>query len=291
MDKRLATYLQYLQVERQYSAHTISNYQRHLLTSQRLLDGRPWSQLGIEHIKRIVVLSRQQGLAPRSIALRLSALRGFYQYGINQSWWTDNPANQVTAPKADKPLPKTIAAEALGHLLDLSPDDPLDVRDLAMFELAYGCGLRLSELTSLDLMHVSQDRQLTVLGKGGKTRILPIGKKAWQALQRWLKVRVEFNKMATEALFLSRHGQRLSNRQVAKRLERLALKAGLDSNISPHKLRHSFATHVLEQSGDLRAVQELLGHANISTTQVYTHLDFKHLATVYDAAHPRAKRK
>jgi integrase/recombinase XerC len=204
-----------------------------------------------------------------------------------------NPAESVNAPKMGKPLPKHLHVEQLEGLLTFTPESVHEARDKAMFELVYGCGLRLSEVTGLNCLDVLDDHILNVNGKGGKQRRIPIGQHAWDAVNAWLHWRVEFIAPAncTEtALFLSQRGGRLGNRQVAKRLEQLGIKQGIETHISPHKLRHSFATHVLESSGDLRAVQELLGHANLATTQVYTHLDFQHLAGVYDNAHPRAKK-
>ena len=205
-----------------------------------------------------------------------------------------NPALEVSAPKSDKPLPKTCDAETIDRLLTVSEDsDSLLLRDVAIFELVYSSGLRLAELVSINLDDIDlQQRQLVVTGKGNKTRYLPVGSKAVSAVQRWLKRRVEFiTEQQQPALFVSKLGKRISPRNVQARLNRLIQRQGLGQHLSPHTLRHSFATHMLESSSDLRAVQELLGHANIATTQVYTHLDFQHLAKVYDNAHPRAKRK
>jgi integrase/recombinase XerC len=205
-----------------------------------------------------------------------------------------NPAMEVRAPKSEQLLPKTCDAEQIGRLLqEQENDDALLIRDLAMFELMYSSGLRLAELVGIDLNHIDLgQQQLIVTGKGNKTRYLPIGSKAVKAVRRWLKLRADFFRDEGEqALFISKQGKRISPRNVQIRLNQLVKKRSIDQHLSPHALRHSFATHMLESSGDLRAVQELLGHANIKTTQIYTHLDFQHLANVYDAAHPRAKRK
>ncbi|CAI8185726.1 MAG: Tyrosine recombinase XerC [Glaciecola sp. HTCC2999] len=292
-DKWVRAFAEQLKVERQYSPHTQSAYISHILVCKDLLTLRSWSGLNVEQVKRMVSLSKKAGLSARSIALRLSALRQFCHFLVEQNELTQNPAEAVNAPKMGRPLPKHLHVEQLEGLLNFTPESVHESRDKAMFELVYGCGLRLSEVTGLNVLDVLDDHILNVNGKGGKQRRLPIGLHAWNAVHDWLKWRVEFvvNHTPDEpALFLSQRGGRLGNRQVAKRLEQLATKQGIDTHISPHKLRHSFATHVLESSGDLRAVQELLGHANLATTQVYTHLDFQHLAGVYDNAHPRAKK-
>lgn len=292
-DEWVFAFAQMLKVERQYSIHTQQAYISHILVSKDLLTLYTWQNLSVEQIKRIVSLSKQSGLSARSIALRLSALRQFCTFLVEQGVLLQNPAESVNAPKMGKPLPKHLHVEQLEGLLTFTPESVHEARDKAMFELVYGCGLRLSEVTGLNCLDVLDDHILNVNGKGGKQRRIPIGQHAWDAVNAWLNWRVEFITPAncTEtALFLSQRGGRLGNRQVAKRLEQLGVKQGIETHISPHKLRHSFATHVLESSGDLRAVQELLGHANLATTQVYTHLDFQHLAGVYDNAHPRAKK-
>ena len=292
-DSLVSAYAEMLAYERQYSPHTQTAYLHNILVSKELLTIEDWSGLTIQQVKRLVALSKQSGLSARSISLRLSALRQFCDFLIEQDILQQNPADSVQAPKMGRPLPKHLHVEQLDGLLSFIPKTIHEWRDKAMFELVYGCGLRLSEVTGLNVLDVLGDHVLHVNGKGGKQRRIPIGRLAWQAVQDWLAHRsrwVNVKNMRQEALFLSQQGTRLGNRQVAKRLSALALKQGLDSHVSPHKLRHSFATHVLESSGDLRAVQELLGHANLATTQVYTHLDFQHLAGVYDKAHPRAKK-
>jgi integrase/recombinase XerC len=236
----------------------------------------------------------RNGLKSRSIQRELSSIRGFYQYLIRQGEMKNNPAMEVRAPKSEQLLPKTCDAEQIGRLLhEQNSDGDVLIRDLAMFELMYSSGLRLAELVGIDLNHIDLgQQQLIVTGKGNKTRYLPIGSKAVKAVRRWLGVRADFSRDGSEqALFISKQEKRISPRNVQSRLNQLVKKQSIDQHLSPHALRHSFATHMLESSGDLRAVQELLGHANIKTTQIYTHLDFQHLAKVYDAAHPRAKRK
>lgn len=292
-DEWVLAFAQLLKVERQYSVHTQQAYLSHILVCKDLLGIQQWHHLSVELVKRMVALSKKNGLSARSIALRLSALRQFCGFLVEQGVLQQNPAESVNAPKMGKPLPKHLHVEELEGLLTFTPESVHEARDKAMFELVYGCGLRLSEVTGLNCLDVLDDHILNVNGKGGKQRRIPIGQHAWEAVSAWLTWRVQFiipSNSAEPALFLSQRGSRLGNRQVAKRLEQLGAKQGIDTHISPHKLRHSFATHVLESSGDLRAVQELLGHANLATTQVYTHLDFQHLAGVYDNAHPRAKK-
>lgn len=292
-DEWVLAFAQLLKVERQYSVHTQQAYLSHILVCKDLLGIQQWHHLSVELVKRMVALSKKNGLSARSIALRLSALRQFCGFLVEQGVLQQNPAESVNAPKMGKPLPKHLHIEELEGLLTFTPESVHEARDKAMFELVYGCGLRLSEVTGLNCLDVLDDHILNVNGKGGKQRRIPIGQHAWEAVSAWLTWRVQFitpSNSAEPALFLSQRGSRLGNRQVAKRLEQLGAKQGIDTHISPHKLRHSFATHVLESSGDLRAVQELLGHANLATTQVYTHLDFQHLAGVYDNAHPRAKK-
>jgi integrase/recombinase XerC len=222
----------------------------------------------------------------------LSSLRSFYQFLIRKHQLKNNPAIDIRAPKTARSLPDTLDVDALSQLLDIPADSILAIRDRAMMELFYSSGLRLSELTNLDLDSIDLvENSLRAIGKGNKTRILPIGRKAAEALQNWLSKRDTMAKPDESALFVSNRGKRISTRSVQQRLNYWQQKQGLDQHIHPHKLRHSFASHILESSGDLRAVQELLGHADISTTQIYTHLDFQHLAKVYDNAHPRARKK
>ncbi|TNG89954.1 tyrosine recombinase XerC [Pasteurellaceae bacterium USgator11] len=287
-------YLNYLRIERQLSDLTIANYERQLMVCISILQSQQienWQQVDASVVRFILAVSKKQHLSAKTLALRLSSLRGFLNYLLSQGEIEVNPASAVSAPKAAKRLPKNIEAEQLGLLLDSSSKEPIDIRDLAMMELMYSAGLRLNELRQLNVRDLqSRSRELRVIGKGNKERILPYGRYAAQALQKWLAVRVLFNP-EDDALFVSQRGKRIGHRGIQKRLEVWGQRQGLPTNLNPHKLRHSFATHMLESSSDLRAVQELLGHANLSTTQIYTHLDFKHLADVYDSAHPRAKRK
>ncbi|WJG09660.1 tyrosine recombinase [Aliiglaciecola sp. LCG003] len=287
----LEKFLQFIKYERNLSAKTIENYRRQLHVIALQIQLEDWSQLNTDHVKKVLGHCRRQNLAPRSIALRLSALRSFCDYLIAEKVLDCNPAKVIHSPKLGKPLPKHLNVDEINSLLEIDPDSPLAIRDRAMMELTYGCGLRLAELAGLDITDINSDRQITVWGKGNKQRILPMGRTAALWLKNWLKVRSQLNPPQDEpALFVSMHRRRISHRQIAKRMKLWAKQKQLDQTVYPHKLRHSFATHMLESSGDLRAVQELLGHANLSTTQVYTHLDFQHLAKVYDGAHPRAKR-
>lgn len=285
----------HLASEKRHSPRTCDSYQRDLVRFGDWLQGRQvtqWGDVTGHDLRRYVAWLSRGNLAGRSIARHLSAIRRFYQYLLREKLVRDNPALDIRAPKSGRRLPRVADVDQLNHLLDADPDDPLEYRDLAMFELMYSCGLRLSELSGLDLDDVdSRGGELRVLGKGSKERILPVGRKALQALEAWLSVRGALAPEGERALFLSQRGGRLSNRSIQSRLSRWGIVKGADQRLHPHMLRHSFASHLLESSGDLRAVQELLGHADIATTQVYTHLDFQHLARVYDQSHPRARRR
>lgn len=294
LSEPLQGYWNYLRIERRLSDKTLENYQRQLtqiiemLSAQEISD---WRQVDASVVRYVLALSRQQGLNAKSLALRLSSLRGFMQYLLSQDVIKVNPAKTISAPKQNKRLPKNFDAEQVGQLLDNHSKEPIDLRDLAMMELMYSAGLRLNELQQLNTQDIqSRTRELRVIGKGNKERILPYGRYAAHALQKWLSVRALFNP-EDDALFVSQRGKRISHRSIQQRMELWGKRQGMNGHLNPHKLRHSFATHMLESSADLRAVQELLGHANLSTTQIYTHLDFKHLAEVYDNAHPRAKKK
>ena len=296
----LNDFVQVLRSQKYYSEHTCQNYYRDLIKFQAFLqklETKSWQAVTAHEVSAYAAFRFRNGKKPSTIQRELSSIRSFYQYLLREKKLENNPAKAVNAPKADKPLPKICNVEQIERLLQYHDDaNDLLLRDLAIFELIYSSGLRLAELVNLNLQDIDRaQRQLITTGKGSKTRYLPIGSKAEAALQRWLKVRHNFLKGKSggenNALFLSRLGKRISPRNVQSRLNRLIKRQSLDRKLSPHTLRHSFATHLLESSGDLRAVQELLGHTNISTTQVYTHLDFQHLAKVYDAAHPRAKRK
>ncbi|EKZ6151467.1 tyrosine recombinase XerC [Klebsiella aerogenes] len=286
-------FLRYLGVERQLSPITLTNYQRQLEALIALADDaglKSWQQCDAAQVRSFAVRSRRAGLGPASLALRLSALRSFFDWMVSQGELAANPAKGIAAPKIPHHLPKNIDVDDVNRLLDIDLNDPLAVRDRAMLEVMYGAGLRLSELVNLDIQHLDlESGEVWVMGKGSKERRLPIGRNAVAWIEHWLDLRGLFGG-DDNALFLSKLGKRISARNVQKRFAEWGIKQGLNSHVHPHKLRHSFATHMLESSGDLRGVQELLGHANLSTTQIYTHLDFQHLASVYDAAHPRAKR-
>lgn len=297
MTEFLDQFIQMLRSEKYYSPHTCKNYRRDLEQFRRYLASQQveaWEPVNYNLVSGFAAQRHRQGRKSRTIQRELSSIRSFYQFLIRTDRVTQNPALEVHAPKSDQPLPKTCDAETLDRLLRLPEgSDGLLVRDVAIFELIYSSGLRLAELVNIDLDDIDlAQKHLVVTGKGNKTRHLPVGGKAVSALQQWLKLRPEYSRDASQkALFLSKQGARISPRNVQQRLRALIQRQALDQHLSPHMLRHSFATHMLESSSDLRAVQELLGHVNIATTQVYTHLDFQHLAQVYDAAHPRAKRK
>jgi integrase/recombinase XerC len=288
-------FLDYLKYERGYSPHTISSYQRNLVELCQYLQQHQihqWQQADVEVLRRHLMLLRKKGLKARSLQLKLSTIKGLFKYLLQKKAVSHDPTELLATPKSDKPLPKNMEVDELSQLLNFAPEDTLEFRDKAILELFYSSGLRLTELASIDISDLDlSSNELRVTGKGNKQRLVPVGSKARLAIDDWLKCRAELNKHNLDALFISKLGNRLSNRQIQQRLKHWATKQGLHNNLHPHKLRHSFASHVLESSSDLRAVQELLGHANLSTTQVYTHLDFQHLANVYDKAHPRAKKK
>lgn len=287
-------YWEYLRLEKQVSVHTLKNYQRQLLAICELLSSEQvasWLEVESSTVRWLLSQSHKQGLSAKSIGLRLVVLRQWFAYLLKIGQIQVNPAVGIKAPKVPKHLPKNVEAEQLSQLLDVDANSPLDKRDLAMMELMYSSGLRLSELQGLDLDKLDlQANEVRLLGKGNKERIVPVGSKAKQALEAWLEVRGSLAPQ-DNALFLNKRGGRLSHRSIQLIMEKWGKKQGLETHLNPHKLRHSFATHMLEGSGDLRAVQELLGHSSLSTTQIYTHLDFQHLAKVYDEAHPRAHRK
>ena len=292
----VAAYLQYLAAERRLSPHTVAAYQHDLANLANLTAGKPLAELDVSDIRGAIVKLRSQNLAATSVARQLSSWRGFYAFACRRLGYANNPCSGLRPPKAAKALPQILSPDACTQLLDGSTsaaaDDALLARDRAMFELFYSSGLRLSELTGLDLNDLNlQAGEAQVTGKGNKTRIVPVGQQALAAIAAWLPQRLALARADTTALFISQRGTRLSPRSVQLRLNRWALLAGLSQHVHPHMLRHAFATHVLQSSGDLRAVQEMLGHASISTTQVYTHLDWQHLAKVYDQAHPRARKK
>ncbi len=285
-------YLAWLRNEKRYSELTAENYARDLRHLFELSAGTPLANLKIHHIRRFIAQLHGKGLGGRSLARMLSAWRGFFTYLMRDHGLTDNPCAGLRAPKSPKTLPQALSPDEAARLVDLPADTPEAIRDKAMFELFYSSGLRLAELVSLDPAQLDMsDGEVRVTGKGSKTRIVPLGSHAIAALQAWLAVRDQIAKADETALFVGARGSRITPRMVQLRMKQWGIKQGITSNVHPHLLRHSFATHVLQSSGDLRAVQEMLGHASISTTQVYTHLDFQYLSKIYDAAHPRAKRK
>lgn len=294
----LEAYLVYLEGSRGYAVHTRAQYQRQLYSLAAALESQGltnWSALSSSAVESLLLSWRRQQVGIPSIHQRLAALRSFCDYLCEQGQLSSNPAKLIKAPKAKRRLPKNMDVDGVAYLLEKDPSNDLEVRDRAMFELIYSAGLRVSELVSLNVSDLpagaNAERQLRVTGKGSKTRIVPYGREAQRWLEQWLHARQGWPQQDTDALFVGQRGTRLSVRSVQLRLKQWGLERGSAENLHPHKLRHSFASHMLESSGDLRAVQELLGHANLSTTQVYTHLDFQHLAGVYDKTHPRAKKK
>lgn len=290
----IGRYLAHLRTERRLSPHTEAAYRRDLDALVAYCDTERlgnWKQIDSFHVRTFAAREHRDGLGPRSVQRRLSALRGFFNYLIREGVIKANPAAEIRAPKAGKRLPKTLDVDQVASLMEKRATDELSRRDLAMLELLYSSGLRLAELAGLDVTDLDlADRTVRVLGKGSKTRILPVGKQAIVALRAWFADRAGLAKGGA-ALFIGRNGERLGARAIQKRIGRWAKATGLGVPLHPHLLRHSFATHLLESSRDLRGVQELLGHADISTTQVYTHLDFAHLARIYDESHPRARRR
>ena len=291
----LEAFIRHLREEKRYSPHTLKGYthdlDRLVAWCEREAIG-DWTRLTGHHLRRFVAELHRQGLGGRSLRRQLSAVRRFYHYLVREGLATANPALDIPAPKSPRRLPKALDVDEMNRLLQPAGDDPLALRDAAMLELMYSSGLRLAELVGLNLDDVDRsDALLRVTGKGSKQRDLPVGRHALRALTDWLRARPGLAAPDEPALFVTQRGGRLSPRAVQKRFREHGITAGLERGVHPHMLRHSFASHLLESSGDLRAVQELLGHADIGTTQIYTHLDFQHLAKVYDAAHPRARKR
>jgi integrase/recombinase XerC len=291
-----ADFFRQLTVEVRASEHTIKSYQRDIKQLSRYCTDKAithWADLKHTDIRSYIAGRHRKGLSSKSLQRELSAIRSFFNYLLKQGQVSVNPAQHIQAPKQARKLPKTLDVDQLSGLLEAGASSMLEIRDLAMFELFYSSGLRLSELSALDLTDLDlPDSTLTVrIGKGGKSRVLPVGSKAVTAIKNWLLQRTVKTSATEPALFVSTRGTRLGQRSIELRLEQWCKKKGIAEHIHPHMLRHSFASHLLESSQDLRAVQELLGHSNISTTQIYTHLDFQHLAEIYDKAHPRAKKK
>jgi integrase/recombinase XerC len=296
LDHSVEQFLAELEHQRRASPHTLSAYRRDLALLAAGAGERPLAELKSHELRRTAMRLHGQGLSPRSVARTLSAWRAYYRWLARRGQLAADPCVGLRAPKRPRVLPKALPIEQTAALLDApqgKDGDPLAVRDHAMFELFYSSGLRLSELVSLNLSGGLDLRagEVTVTGKRGKTRIVPVGAKAAEALAAWIELRPLLAAPDEPALFVGRRGSRLTPRAVELRLAQWAQKCGLGMHVHPHMLRHSFASHVLQSSGDLRAVQEMLGHASIATTQIYTHLDFQHLAKIYDAAHPRAKQK
>lgn len=296
--KHLKEYLEHLTFERGLSALTCKNYSRDIALLESLvilagLDIDSLASLSNAQIRRFIATLNSRGLSGKSIARALSAWRGFYAYLVQHHKFTQNPVIGLRAPKMAKSLPQALSVDQAVKFVDVAGDGVLEQRDHAILELFYSSGLRLSELVSLNIDMVDfSEGTVTVNGKGNKTRIVPMGSHAINALKIWLQRRalISISEQYAQALFVTQQGRRITPRAVQYRVKEWALKQGVNSSMHPHLLRHSFATHVLQSSQDLRAVQEMLGHANISSTQIYTHLDFQHLASVYDKAHPRAKK-
>ena len=295
---RIERFIAHLAHERRLSEHTVRAYRHDLtqiaawLADQGEREAESIERLDEAGIRRYTAWRHRQGISGKTLQRELSSLRGFYRWLLRENQAVANPAVGLRAPKSPRKLPHTFDADQLGALLDPADEDPLMIRDTAMVELFYSSGLRLAELVSIDLGDIDMSEgELGVIGKGSKSRRVPVGRKAREAIERWLAVRPALADRDERALFVSLRGGRIHPRTVEKRLERWAVERGTSQHLHPHLLRHSFATHLLESSGDLRAVQELLGHADIGTTQIYTHLDFQHLAQVYDQAHPRARKK
>ncbi|MEZ9242643.1 tyrosine recombinase XerC [Vibrio lentus] len=295
LQKPLSRFYEYLRSEKGLSLHTQRNYRQQLETMAAhlvTLGLKNWAQVDAAWVRQLASKGMREGMKASSIATRLSSLRSFFDFLVLRGEMTANPAKGVSAPRKQRPLPKNLDVDEVGQLLDVNEDDPLSIRDRAMMEVMYGAGLRLAELVGINLRDVlARQGEIRVIGKGDKERKAPFSGLAKEWVDKWLKVRGELASPGEPALFVSKLGTRISHRSVQKRMEEWGKKQAVASHISPHKLRHSFATHVLESSQNLRAVQELLGHENISTTQVYTHLDFQHLAQAYDQAHPRARKK
>lgn len=295
LSEPIVGFLVHLESERRLSSHSIAAYSRdlnrlaHWCQSRNIVD---WQRFSADDARTHAATLHQSGLSGRSIHRALSAGRTFFGWLRREQRVQQDPFSSISAPKSAKKLPSTLTIEEVTQLVEFDADDSLTIRDCAMFELVYSSGLRLSELVAVDVEDFdSDDQMLRVLGKGNKTRLVPVGRQARKAIKAWLKVRPELSSAGETALFTGQHGRRLGSRGVQRRLQRLSKICALPQDVHPHMLRHSFASHLLQSSGDLRAVQELLGHANIATTQIYTHLDYQHLAKVYDASHPRARRR
>lgn len=291
----LTRFYEYLRSEKGLSLHTQRNYKQQLETMAHHLmqmGVQRWQQVDAAWVRQLASKGMRSGMKASSLSTRLSSLRSFFDFLILRGEMSANPAKGVSAPRKQRPLPKNLDVDEVSQLLDVRDDDPLAIRDRAMMELMYGAGLRLAEMVSVNVRDIQlRAGELRVVGKGDKERKVPFSGMAQEWVEKWLKVRPSLANSDEPALFVSKFGVRISHRNVQKRMAEWGQKQAINSHISPHKLRHSFATHMLESSNNLRAVQELLGHENISTTQIYTHLDFQHLAQAYDQSHPRARKK
>ena len=295
----LDNFIDYLSTERRLSVHTIAAYQRDLEQLFRFVEEcqvEQWNQVEVSHARRYPPRLNRSGMAGASIQRMLSAARSFFRFLVRTGAADSNPFETVKAPKANKQLPSTLSVDEISHLLSQHDGSPGALRDHAILELFYSSGLRLSELSQLNVDGIDAPQgairgEVRVTGKGNKQRVVPVGAKAVEAIRRWTQARASMAARGETAMFVNQQGKRLSNRGIQYRIERWANENDMGRHIHPHMLRHSFASHVLESSGDLRSVQEMLGHADIGTTQIYTHLDFQHLAKVYDNAHPRAKKE
>lgn len=296
LKQEIDLFLQYLAQEKRLSVHTVTNYRRDLSQLSLFCEQQKltsWSEIKSKNIRQFISQLHRQGLAGRSIQRALSAVRSFYRFLIREGLTESNPAIVVQAPKTEKRLPSTLDVDQMKSLLEHTNQDTfIACRDRAIMELFYSSGLRLAELAALNLRDIDfADSLVYVTGKGNKSRVVPIGNQAATSIKRWLTKRDELGFIEQTAIFITQQGRRLGVRSIQKRLSYWGKKQGISEQVHPHRLRHAFASHMLEASGDLRAVQELLGHADISTTQIYTHVDFQHLAKVYDDAHPRARKK
>ncbi len=291
-ESEVASFIDYLKVVKNFSEHTTKNYKRDLDKFIRFLSDNSTSleKCDEQDIRLFVNQERRKGLSPRSIQRVLSSCRSFFNYLVEHKGFEKNHAQNISSPKSSKSLPKALDADLIQKLLNFKPKTELETRDKAIAELLYSSGLRLSELQGIDIGDISiKERSCRVVGKGNKTRDLPIGRQAVKSLRDWILIREKYSTESDLAIFINKQGKRLSNRSIQARLKKLSTERGLPA-VHPHMLRHSFASHILESSGDLRAVQEMLGHADIGTTEIYTKLDFQHLSKVYDKAHPRAKK-
>ena len=286
-------YIEYIKFEKRLSSNTIKNYLRDILLLKKQSPNKDFKSYKVEDIRRSVSIFHQQGINGKSLSRMLSSWRGFFDFLTNRYKFKQNPVIGIKAPKSKKTLPQTLSIDQVMKLIDITDNTLLGIRDRAVMELFYSSGLRLSELVNIKLHEINtDDNTATITGKGDKTRVVPIGEYAMKALNGWLIERDKIKNISQENkfVFLSKKGIPLGTRSIQYRLKYWAKKQGIPENIHPHLLRHSFASHILQSSQDLRAVQELLGHTNISTTQIYTHLDYQHLSKIYDKAHPRAKK-